>query len=533
MGGPVDVVDVTSSARLPYSRFAVLRASAFVTLLAALSGCGGPPTDQPDPLEGPALVSGTSLTRHGLLVISRTGGVAEFRSIDDPSVVRWTGRLTLLPATAAHSLGSAALIRDEDGTSIYTVFPEKLVPLPEIPSHARWIASSVGGAFVASGWALAVTATGSMAIQAEGEILWAAPAAGGRVVALVDAAEGPQLSVWEAGAERPVRSRAIGTRGPVVLAGWGTEVVTASESGGRLMTWSVPELEPSQAIELSAAPVLLATSPSQHRVYAATSIRPRLFAIDRYDWRQVGSLSMDAPPRALRTSITGDRVLGFDGSASWSMSAATTDKRPLPGEWRADLPIALPSGAILVSTAGELRLVSPEGADLGVVDGPRDAWWLPFRWGPRPPATAVPVAPEDTIGDPELTTTSGRRIGLLTMGMAAGRTAAARPARGDGRTTESPAGTTSSALPGGFYAVAISSRQLTSLGRLRQSLDGAGYSTHVLRRVDEANDTWYRLLVGPYASRPTAEAVARELRRERGIDAWIHEIAGGEADDRP
>ena len=78
-------------------------------------------------------------------------------------------------------------------------------------------------------------------------------------------------------------------------------------------------------------------------------------------------------------------------------------------------------------------------------------------------------------------------------------------------------------LPGGFYAVALSSRQVAALGQMRELLDASGYSTHVLRRVDEAGDIWHRLLVGPYETRPDAEGAALELRRERGIDAWIHE----------
>ena len=44
--------------------------------------------------------------------------------------------------------------------------------------------------------------------------------------------------------------------------------------------------------------------------------------------------------------------------------------------------------------------------------------------------------------------------------------------------------------------------------------------------VDEAGDMWYRLLVGPYISRSSADTVSSELRRERGIDAWIQEIDG-------
>ena len=58
-----------------------------VTLLASVPACGAPPADQPEPLHGADLVAGTSLDRHGLLVISKQPGVAEFRSIDDPSTI--------------------------------------------------------------------------------------------------------------------------------------------------------------------------------------------------------------------------------------------------------------------------------------------------------------------------------------------------------------------------------------------------------------------------------------------------------------
>jgi hypothetical protein len=67
------------------------------------------------------------------------------------------------------------------------------------------------------------------------------------------------------------------------------------------------------------------------------------------------------------------------------------------------------------------------------------------------------------------------------------------------------------------------SREAAELGPVRELLDGSGYSTHLLRRVDEAGDLWHRLLVGPYETRLDAEGAAVELQREREIDAWVHE----------
>ncbi len=536
----MDVADVTSSLGLSSSRFvarvARVRAALPITLCASLA-CGSPPADQPEPLEGTPLVSGSSLPRYGLLVIPNRGGVAQFRSVANPSTVRWTGRLALGRVTAAYSLGSAAVLRSGSRLRLYATSPtETISPLPDAPPDARWIPSVSGGAFVGRGRILALTAASTAEVTAEGDVLWAAPAAGGRVVALIEAEEGPQLAVWEPGEAEPAATRAVGARGPTVLTGWGGQVVTASEDGGGLTAWSIPGLEPGAAVGLAGRPAALATSPSQHRVFAASADRARFVTIDRYDWREVGSSSVEAPIEALRPGIAGDRIVAFDGVRAWTARVGETRLEAIPGEWRPDLPLALPGGGILVSTGDGLGFLAPATGELETVDGPVDAVWLPFRWGPRLPVTTVAAAADDTIGDAEealealadsLPPAPGR-IGLLTLGTPPGRAAVALEAEapaGPAAVSDPPA---EPELPGGFYAVAISSRQLTSLGRMRQLLDGSGYSTHVLRRLDEANDMWYRLLVGPYASRPDAEAVARELRRERGIDAWIHE----ESDDQ-
>ncbi|MXW66358.1 MAG: SPOR domain-containing protein [Gemmatimonadales bacterium] len=485
--------------------------------------CGSPPEDQPDPLEGAALVSGTSLERYGLLVIPRDGGVAQFRSIESPSTVRWTGRLPLGSVTAAHSLGSAVVLQRGRRLHLYTTSPvEAETPLPDAPAAGRWIASPQGGAFVSGDRILAITPTRTAEVTAAGAVHWAAPAAADRVVALVEGAGGPELAVWEAGEPEPAATRTVSTRGPVALAGWGRTVVTASEDGRGLTEWSIPELEPAEGTEIGGAPSALAISPSQHRVFAASVDRPRFTVIDRYDWREVGSSRIEAPIETLRPGMTGDRLVAWDGSNAWSARAGEAGLGAVPGEWRADLPLALPGGAVLVSSGSGLGLLRPDG-EVAAVEGPADAWWLPFRWGRRLPVASAAVVPEDTLEDAEealdalADSVPPGRIGLLTMG----RTEDRRPRT---QTLGDPVpGDPPPELPAGFYAVAQSSRQLAALEQVRQLLDGSGYSTHVLRRMDEASEIWYRLLVGPYETRPDAEGAALELQRERGIDAWIHE----------
>lgn len=501
--------------------------------MALLAACGGAPADQPDALEGTALVAGTSLSRYGLLVIPRSGGTAEFRAIDDPSTVRWTGRVEL-PATAeAHGTGRSIVLRDADGAAIrYTPSPEAVLPLGEVPAHARWVEAAGGGAWIASGWALVVDENQARELSAEGEILWASPASGGRAVALIASGAGASLAVWEPGADEPAQSRAVETRGPALVTGWGSEVVIPSPDGGELLAFSLPGLEPVASASIGAPPVALANSPSQHRILAGSQVRPRLMFVNRYAWTESGDRGLDGPAVRIRTATTGDGAIVSDGETLWATRIGRSGVDRIPGAWRGDLPILLAGDAVLTLVGTGLHRYSADGDDLGAVDGPIDAWWIPLRWGPRAPVTAVAVAPEDTV-ESEETPSGERAVGMMTLGRVSGRTVATVPSGPPSRAaerlpTDAPDAVDAPSLPAGFYAVATSSRELRSLQDLRGALDGSGYSTHVMPRRDEANDLWYRLMVGPYPSRAEAEAAARELRRDRGIDAWIQDIRPGD-----
>ena len=527
--------DVTSSVRLPSCSLTCFGACVVVTLLVSFGACGSPPTDQPEPLYGADLVAGTSLERHGLLVIPRETGVAEFRSMEDPSTIRWTGRLILPTTKAAHGLGRTVVLRHQGGASLYTPSPESLTLLPNVPPQARWISSPSGGSFVAGGWALTVTSSTSRVITADGEILWAAPVADDRAVGLIDSPSGPKLVVWEAEEEIPSNTRSVSTRGPVIVTGWGNEVVGTSNDGTRLIRWSIPDLESVEVLKIDNAVAALSTSPSQHRIYVVMAANPELLAVDRYDWQVVGTVRNDEHFEALRISKTDDRILAYDGTTVWSMRSGGTNKMAIPSQWRSDFPISLLDGSTLVIDSAGLGVYGAGGSHVKAVDGPLSAWWIPVHWAPRAPVTAVSSTPDDTVvGQLELSPLSPRRIGLLTMGSTAGR--AGVPRRRDAAVSPdsrvapnsltTPDTQVRSLLSSGFYVVVNSSRQLASLEGLEEALEGSSYSTHVAPHVDEAGDMWYRLLVGPYISRSSADTVSSELRRERGIDAWIQEIDG-------
>jgi len=79
-------------------------------------------------------------------------------------------------------------------------------------------------------------------------------------------------------------------------------------------------------------------------------------------------------------------------------------------------------------------------------------------------------------------------------------------------------------IPPGFYAIVGSSLNYSGIAGLTRNLSEAGFPTRIQRHRDEANEMWYRALVGPYANREAAEAAALTLRQERGLQGWIAEI---------
>lgn len=93
---------------------------------------------------------------------------------------------------------------------------------------------------------------------------------------------------------------------------------------------------------------------------------------------------------------------------------------------------------------------------------------------------------------------------------------------GDGDPVETARSVDEGGDPGGpYYAVVISARDSGGVRALLADLEEAGYATSVRRHVDDAGNTWYRGLVGPYGARAEAEAEARRLREDEELDVWV------------
>jgi len=534
----VDVGDVSISSQAPprrTARFSVVAAAVSVT---ALIACDGSPSLHSEPLEGAGLVAGTSIPRHGLLVVPRAGGVAELRATDDPSRVRWTGTVELPATQSAYSLGRSVVLHAEDGTvTVFQPSGEVIREVGRVPPLAKWIPGEDGGAFVWESSALVLTQEETRSITTTGRVGWAAFAAGGRVVLLTGTGSDARLEVWEAGAQEPSSVRPVVTQGPALLTGWGREIILPEGDDGRTLVGRVlPDLEPTDRTRLDRAPIVLAASPSQHRLFTASAGNSRLESIDRYGWKVLGRTTLDGTVREVRPAMTGGVILAFDGARIWAVRAGETDAVQVGSDWRIDLPLGLPGWRILGALGGSVRVFDLEGGGTIDVDGPSDAWWLPVRWTPRrvEPVVSAPslASEEEGVAEGADARAQPLNVGLTTLGRVAGRAAPARGAAGIDFVTEPSNDAAGEAdpftvIPDGFYAVATSSRQFQALQALKVSLEGSGYATEVLTRRDEANELWYRLMVGPFPSRSEAEEAATRLQRERGISAWIHEAIGG------
>jgi cell division septation protein DedD len=338
--------------------------------------------------------------------------------------------------------------------------------------------------------------------------------------------------LWGEDVTEPEAAQAVDAGPPGLVTAWGEQLILSRAGAHELVQLGLPGLEPTESVRLDARPFTLAASPSSHRIYVGLDGERALIVVDRFSWRPRERGRFQTPIRELRPSTAGDYILAFDGSVAWLLLPESDDPIELDLEWRSDLPIGLPGGGVLGVRDGAMWMLTVPGDQANRIDAAAGAWWLPVSWVPsrqrmqvarrrdepepegaaegpdrEPGEEPEPVAQTETE---EVTTEADAAVGA---GVGAADVESAVPVV---------------SVPPGFYAVAASSQRVGGVHDLSEALEGDGYPALVVPRRDEANEIWYRVMVGPFGTRDEAEDTLLRLRRERGIQGWVREVTQGD-----
>ncbi|MEJ2340731.1 MAG: SPOR domain-containing protein [Gemmatimonadales bacterium] len=526
-------------------RHAFVRAFAACSILATISACGtqgdDAATDRAHAAE--SLVVGDWLAETGLLALSRSGDRPELRAAADPSLVLWRREDRLPAIETVDEIGPRSLVFSTPRGAAYRwdLEKERAVALDDVEPGADWSAIDGAVAFWVDDRIVVSDEAGERKYKAPAPVVWAAPAPDGGVVALVRGESGPVLFTLTESSEIFAEA-ALAVQAPGHVTAWGRNVLFAAADGREVVIVRVPGLEEVGRQEFGRPLSALAISGSSHEFYVAHS-GGRIEAINRMSGNRRELARLPGEVSELRPGIFGQQLLAAGSEGVYRVSLSGAPPVRLPVDWRADLPLGLPSGDVLAVRGdslyvARLRGVASAEVVLEAADGPAGAWWLPVRWNPSSVQLAAGGGPDDrgapAGGSPADSATPGgesEEAGTPADGQAdvQGDTIGAGEVD-TGLAEAAPAdslGLSFSAPAAGYYAVAVASRTASGVIELVGALARSGYPTAVQRRRDDGGEMWYRALVGPYPIRERAEASARQLRRERELDAWVLEVTAG------
>jgi cell division septation protein DedD len=498
---------------------AALRGAALLTAV-LMSGCDTAPDSTELPPEaaprGVNLVVGSTADQWSLVSLPIAGGVAEARDLTDPERVVWTGRTELPASVDAHTLrGGRIILRTAEGT-LHSYDPESdlLLQVGEVPSEATWAGDRSVGLYVgADGSLVEIAPEGVWRYSMERQVAWASPAEGGVLVALE--ADTGQREIWllRRDEDAPVETGTADARAPGIVTAWGRRAVFTTAAQQAIEVFTVSPIERAGSLDLGSPITAMSTSPSTHEIYLALDDPPRVVAVNRFNLTSRTIADLAVSTSNMRPTLFGEGILVAQGDRVSRLPVGGGAAARVPAEWRPDLPIGLPGGAVLAVSDGAVVMAGGASGTATVVDDAGgERWWLPMQWNPaRATVTAdrltgeaeEPAVPPAEVAGPDSAVAETIVPGLR-----------------DRQTTQAAPGP-----PPGFYAIVGSARQSGGIRDLVQSLEQAGFATQVQSFPDEAGRTWFRGLVGPYRSRSEAEAAARQLLRERRLEAWVTEVA--------
>ncbi len=488
-------------------------------------GCSGAPDRPADDSaaapSGARLVVGSSLDQWNLLLVPTGGGTASLRDLRNPGLVLWESSVRLPASTAVVTTadGITALQRADGAVFRYEPRSDALTRVGSVTGGGSWTIADRHLLYTSQvdSTLLQVSRDGNWRYKIGQSIEWASVVEDGGVAVLVRDREKRELWLLRRGESEPAGKVELPLSPPGVITAWGRRVALMSgdDSSPVLQFIAVPELTQAGSEELDSPATAMVASPSSHEVYVAVG-EGRLLSVNRLTGSVQTLARFDAPIDEMRPATLGGYLLVRSGGRAFRVNL-DGEIREVDTEWTTDIPLGLPDGRVLAGSAADVVLVSPEDESrisVLAIDGP--AHWTLVSWNPAPPVVAgrvdgVPLPGEaegedSPVRDPD----QNRRVSV---------------ADGD---TPPPA---SDLIPSerllGFYTIVASARSYPGVLSLTQSLSAAGYPTAIQTHQDDGGVVWYRGLVGPYVNRQGADAAARQLRRERGLQVWVTEIGTG------
>ncbi len=299
-------------------------------------------------------------------------------------------------------------------------------------------------------------------------------------------------------------------------------------------------LQVSPALHLGDGVRAVAPTPSGDRLFVATDSSRTLAVVDRYRDQIERSIELPGVVSALRMDPLGRYILARSakGDSAWVVAVGTARViGSVATDWRDDLPVVAPDGALLLAQGDDVSIVDGETLRprSDVRGGARDFWHAIIWNGFRPRAgeldqpvtfadsdsaaiadtadTTIAPAPPKLIPD----TANGQTVPGQTTAPRTPRTAIPRPAP-PRLPVDTPATAAQPPRPKGWI---VSFAAFVSEQPARQraaTITVEGQKARVV--TGETNGTTiYRVILGPYPTKADAERIGRASR----ASFWVYE----------
>ena len=515
----------------------------FVVLAFVLAACGRP--DRSDSTARHDTPSASSPTGPDqiMLRIPRSGGAVRAYRYPQLDSAIWT-------STASAAAPGRVLAFDADAGSLAYVDKNGVPGRIDLRSGNVGVATRTKLTSVSSsdGWSIyGIAANGSVTrLTPSGDWIFA-PAKRARVV--LPQQDGTLLVLTDRGSDlgvirvRPpdteVTDSASVPDAPRILhAQVGDRVYFGIDSS--LIAVRTRTLQVSPALHLDGGVRAVAPTPSGDRLFVATDSSHTLAVVDRYRDQVERSIELPGVVSALRMDPLGRYVLARSAKADSAWVVAVGTARVIGSvstEWRDDLPLVAPDGALLLGQGDNVAIVDGETLRTRseVRGGARDFWhviiWNGFR--PRSGELDQPVTFADSDSTtragtsdtaiakpPQLTsdTANGQTAPGQTVAPRTPRTAIPRPAP-PRLPVDTPV--TAQSQPPRPKGWVVSFAAFVSEPPAREraaTISVEGQKARVV--TGETNGTTiYRVILGPYPTKADAERIGKASR----VSFWVYE----------